>query len=128
MNDEYNALIKNKTRELVPRPPDVNVIRFIWIFTHKEKSNVVFERHKDRLVADGNTQQVGIDCGETFSPVVKPVTIHMVLSHSLSKAWSIHHLDVKNVFIHSELRETIYMHQSLGYWDRNRPDYVCHLR
>ncbi|XP_059298129.1 uncharacterized mitochondrial protein AtMg00810-like [Lycium ferocissimum] len=46
MNDEFDALIKNKTWELVPRPPNVNVIRYMWIFTHKEKSNGDFERHK----------------------------------------------------------------------------------
>lgn len=98
MDDEYNALIKNKTWELVPRPPDVNVIRSMWIFTHKVKSNGDFERHKARLVGDGKTQQVGIDCGETFSPVVKPATIRTVLSLALSKAWQIHQLDVKNAF------------------------------
>ncbi|XP_019105450.2 uncharacterized mitochondrial protein AtMg00820-like [Beta vulgaris subsp. vulgaris] len=50
MTDEYNALIKNKTWELVPRPPDVNVIRSMWIFTHKEHSDGTFERHKARLL------------------------------------------------------------------------------
>ncbi|KAI3680090.1 hypothetical protein L2E82_50682 [Cichorium intybus] len=128
MDDEYDALIKNKTWELVPRPPNVNVIRSMWIFTHKEKSNGVFERHKARLVGDGKTQQVGIDCGETFSPVVKPATIRTVLSLSLSKAWSIRQLDVKNAFLHGELQETVYMHQPLGYRDRTHPDYVCLLR
>ncbi|CAN4119864.1 unnamed protein product [Withania somnifera] len=70
MTDEFNALIKNRTWELVPRPPEVNVIQSMWIFTHKIKSDGSFERHKARLVGDGKTQRVGIDCGETFSPGV----------------------------------------------------------
>ena len=37
MHDEFNALIKNKTWELVPHPSNVNVIRSMWTFTHKEK-------------------------------------------------------------------------------------------
>ena len=117
MDDEYVALIKNKMWDLVPRPPHVNVIRSMWIFTHKEKSNGVLERHKARLVSDGKTQQVGIDCGETFCPVIKPATIRTVLSLSLSKAWPIHQLDVKNAFLHGDLQETVYMHQPLGYRD-----------
>jgi len=71
IDDEYNVLITNKTWVLVPHPHNVNVIRSIWIFTHKEKSNDSFKRHKPWLVCDGKTQQVGIDCGKTFSSVVK---------------------------------------------------------
>ena len=52
MDDEFDALIKNKTWELVSCPPDVNVIRSLWIFAHKEKSDGSFERHKSRLVGD----------------------------------------------------------------------------
>ncbi|KAK2421141.1 hypothetical protein QL285_031798 [Trifolium repens] len=128
MDDEYNALIQNKTWDLVPRPPDANVIRSIWIFRHKEKSDGSFERHKARLVGNGAGQQVGIDCGETFSPVVKPSTIRTVLSLSLSKAWQIHQLDVKNAFLHGELKEKVYMHQPLGFKDPNYPNHVCRLR
>ncbi|KAL8116424.1 hypothetical protein AgCh_022791 [Apium graveolens] len=128
MDDEYQALMKNNTWDLVPRPPGINVIRSMWIFTHKFNSNGVFERHKARLVGDGKTQQVGIDCGDTFSPVVKPATVRTVLSISLSKSCPIHQLDVKNAFLHGELQETVYMHQPLGYRDRTHPDYVCLLR
>ena len=64
----------------------------------KEKSDGTFERHKARLVGDGAGQQVGIDCGETFSPVVKPATIRTVLSIAMSKSWQIHQLDVKKCF------------------------------
>ena len=127
MDDEYNALIKNKTWDLVPRPPDVNVIRSMWIFRHTEKSDGSFVRHKTRLVGDGAGQQVGIDCGETFSPVVKPTTIRTFLSIAMSKSWQIHQLDVKNALLHGKLKETVYMHQPLGFRDPKNPHHVCHL-
>ena len=110
MDDEYNALIKNKMWELVPHLIDVNIIWFMWIFGHKEKFDGSFERHKAWLVGDGKTQQVGVDCDETFSLVVKPATIHIVLNIVVSKAWPIHQLVVKNAFLHGELKEIVYIH------------------
>lgn len=98
IQDEYFALIKNKTWDLVPRPSDVNIIRSMWIFRHKKKSDGSFERHKARLVGDGRSQKAGVDCDETFSPVVKPATIRSALSIALSKSWPIHQLDVQNAF------------------------------
>ncbi|KAJ9547690.1 hypothetical protein OSB04_020233 [Centaurea solstitialis] len=128
MQDEYDALIKNATWELVPRPKDVNVIRCMWIFNHKFNSNGTLERHKARLVVNGRSQQVGVDCHETFSPVVKPATIRTVLTLALSKQWGIHQLDVKNAFLHGTLQETVFMHQPPGFKDMHRPDHVCRLR
>ncbi|XP_040863470.1 uncharacterized mitochondrial protein AtMg00810-like [Glycine max] len=128
MLDEFNALVSNKTWVLVPRPPDVNVIRSMCIFCHKRKSNGSFEWHKARLVGDGKTQQSGVDYDETFSPVVKPATIRSVLSIAVSKSWHIHQLDVKNAFLHGYLNETIYMHQPMGFRDKGRPDHVCLLK
>ncbi|XP_021732721.1 uncharacterized protein LOC110699538 [Chenopodium quinoa] len=98
MDDEFHALINNKTWELVPRPPHVNVIRSMWIFTHKVKSDGSFERHKACLVDDGKHNRLALIVGETFRPVVKPATIRTVLSLALSKAWQIHQLDVKKCF------------------------------
>ncbi|XP_062093757.1 uncharacterized protein LOC133799774 [Humulus lupulus] len=98
-----------------------------WV-RHKEKSYGSFERHKSHLVGDGASQQVGVDCGETFSPIVKPATIQTVLSLALSKAWPIHQLDVKNDFLHGELKETVYMYQPLGFKDPDHPNSVCLLR
>lgn len=98
------------------------------ICTHKFKSNGDFERHKAHLVGDGKTQQVSIDRRETFSPVVKPKTIHIVLSLSLYRASPIHQSDIKNAFLYGELQETIFMHQPVGYRDRTHPSYVFLLR
>eukprot|EP00256_Glycine_max_P060365 XP_014629214.2 uncharacterized protein LOC106798083 [Glycine max] len=128
MLDEFNALVANKTWELLPRPPDVNVIRSMWIFCRKRKSDGSFQRHKAHLVGDGKTQQSGVDCDETFSLVVKPATIRTVLSIAISKSWHIHQLDVKNAFLHGYLNETVYMHQPMGFRDKGRPDHVCLLK
>jgi hypothetical protein len=115
MKDEYDALIENKTWDLVPHPFNANIIRSLWIFKHKKKSDGSFERYKAHLVGDGAGQQTGIDCGATFSPVVKPTTIRTILSIALSKSWCLHQLDVKNAFLHGNLEETVYMHQPPGF-------------
>ncbi|XP_071727936.1 uncharacterized mitochondrial protein AtMg00820-like [Rutidosis leptorrhynchoides] len=81
MTDEYKALVDNNTWILVPREPNMNVIRSMWIFRYKTKSDGTFERYKARLVGYGRAQQVGIDCYNTFSPVVKPATISTVFKY-----------------------------------------------
>ncbi|GJT19450.1 ribonuclease H-like domain-containing protein [Tanacetum coccineum] len=128
MLDEYNALITNGTWVLVPRPTNVNVVRSMWLFKHKFNADGSLNRYKARLIANGRSQQQGIDCDETFSPVVKPATIRTVLSLVVSRDWPIHQLDVKNAFLHGHLSETVYMHQPPGFVDPNKPDFVCHLQ
>ncbi|GJW81798.1 ribonuclease H-like domain-containing protein [Tanacetum coccineum] len=128
MVDEYTALISNGTWVLVPRPTNVNIVRSMWLFRHKYNADGFLSRYKARLVANGRSQQQGIDCDETFSPVVKPATIRTVLSLAVTRDWPIHQLDVKNAFLHGQLSETVYMHQPLGFIDSSHPDYVCHLQ
>ena len=62
----------------------------------------------------GFSQQQGLDYDETFSPVVKPVTIRTVLSLVVSSDWPIHQLDVKNAFLHGTLSETAYCNNLLA--------------
>lgn len=71
---------------------------------------------------------MGVDCDETFSPVVKPATIRTVFSIVVSKNWSIHHMDVMNAFLNGNLEEILYMHQPQGFVDFEHPQYVCRLR
>ncbi|KAJ9554477.1 hypothetical protein OSB04_018522 [Centaurea solstitialis] len=128
MLTEYNALLKQHTWELVPRPTDTNIIRCHWLFRHKFRSDGTLERYKARLVVNGKSQEVRVDCDQTFSPVVKPSTIRIVLSLAMGRKWDIHQLDVKNVFLHGDLHETVFMHQPLGFCNPSYPDYVCKHR
>lgn len=127
MTDEYDALIKNETFKLVPRPPDTNIIRSMWLYKHKLDAEGKPKRHKSRLVANGKSQEAGLDFDETFSPVVKPVTIRSVLHLALERDWDVHQLDVKNAFLHGRLDKPVYMHQPPGMIDESNPNYVCKL-
>ncbi|GKD24564.1 ribonuclease H-like domain-containing protein [Tanacetum coccineum] len=122
MYDEYNALIKNDTWV------SANIVRCLWLFRHKFHADGSLSQYKARLVANGSSQQLGIDCDETFSPVVKPATIRTVLSLALTRHWPVYQLDVKNAFLNGNLLETVYMHQPLGFVDSRYPNYVCRLQ
>ncbi|GJY13185.1 ribonuclease H-like domain-containing protein [Tanacetum coccineum] len=125
MLDEYTALIKNNTWILVPRPPDANIVRSMWLLHNNMRYP---HRYKLILNCNGSTQLAGIDVDETFSPVVKPATIQTVLSLAISRHCPVHQLGVKNAFLHGSLSETVYMHQPPGFRDPQHPDHVCLLQ
>jgi hypothetical protein len=62
-----------------------------------------------------------------FTPVIKPATIRVVLSIATTKAWPIHQLDMKNVFLHGNLHETVYAQQPSGFVLSSHLNFVCKL-
>ena len=103
MEQEYQALLKNQTWYLVPPPSNAKIIGCKWVFKLKHKPNGSIDRYKAQLVAQGFHQTYGIDFFETFSPVVKPCTIRLVLSIVVSSNWPIKQLDVHNAFLNGDL-------------------------
>jgi len=85
------------------------------------------ERYKARWILRGFTQCPSVDYDETFSPVVKPVTVRTVITVAHSRDWPIHQLDVKNAFLHGTLSETVYCSQPTGFADPALPDHVYRL-
>jgi hypothetical protein len=128
MRSEFNALVENSTWQLIPRPPGANVVSGKWVYKHKFHSDGSLSRHKARWVVRGFSQEHGIDYDETFSPVVKPSTIRIILSLAVSSRWPIHQLDIKNAFLHGFLSEVVYCQQPKGFEDPSHPDHVCLLR
>ncbi|CAM8903205.1 unnamed protein product [Rhodiola kirilowii] len=62
MHDEMDSLKKNKTWEMVDRPPKTRIAGSKWIFTRKEGIlGLEPPKLKARLVARGIKQKEGID-------------------------------------------------------------------
>jgi hypothetical protein len=128
MSKEFDALIQQGTWELVPQPQATNLIGCKWVYRIKRKPNGDIDRYKARLVAKGFHQRPGLDYTETFSPVVKPTTIRLVLSLALQYNWPLRQLDVNNAFLHGSLSEEVYMQQPPGFIHPEKPHHVCRLR
>ena len=79
------------------------------------------------MVAQGFNQEADVDYFETFSPISKLKTIHLVLSIALSKGCCLRQLNINNAFLHSDLKEHVYMKQPRGFEDPSRTNHVCHL-
>jgi hypothetical protein len=89
MVDEYQALIQNNTWHLIPLRVGLNIIDCKWVFKFKQKPDGTIDRYKARLVAKSFKQQYGVDYDTTFSLVVKPTTIHLLLSLAITKGWNL---------------------------------------
>jgi hypothetical protein len=79
-----------------------------WVFKIKRKADGDIEKYKARLVAKGFKQKYGIDYTETFSPVVKYVTLRMVVAIAKYFDWSLDQLDVVTAFLYGEMKETVF--------------------
>ncbi|GJY66360.1 putative RNA-directed DNA polymerase [Tanacetum coccineum] len=119
MNLEMEALFRNNTYVLADLPPRRKAIRCKWIWKIKYKSSSEIDRYKARLMAKGSGQRKGIVYKETFSPVVKMVTVRCLTTLSVQNSWPLFQLDVNNAFLYSDLKEEVYMELPPGYYDKN---------
>ena len=127
MRMEMEALKKNDTWDIVLLPEGKKSVGCKWVFTVQYKADGSLERYKARLVAKGYTQTYGVDYQETFEPVAKMNTVRVILALAVQFDWDLIQFDVKNVFLHGELEEEIYMDIPPGF-DTKLKGKVCRLK
>ncbi|GKE35262.1 ribonuclease H-like domain-containing protein [Tanacetum coccineum] len=126
MNNEIEALNINNTWVICDLPIGRKPIGCKWIYKIKYKASGEIERYKARLVAKGFSQREGFDYDETFSPVLKIVTVRCVISSVVVNSWPLYQLDVNNAFLYGDLVEDVYMSLPQGY-DNVDKSKVCKL-
>nr|GEU51383.1 hypothetical protein [Tanacetum cinerariifolium] len=124
MNNEIEALHRNNTCNVYDLPIGKKPTGCKWIWKIKYKASGEIERYKARLVAKGFSQREGFDYDESFSPVVKMVTVRYIIS--LVNNWPLFQLDVNNVFLYGDLVEDVYMTLPDGYNNEDKSK-VCKL-
>ena len=128
MAKEMDALYSNDTWELVALPPGKSPIGCRWVYTVKVGPHGQIDRLKAHLVAKGYTQQYGSDYYDTFSPMAKIASIRLLFSMAAMRSWPLFQLDIKNVFLHGDLAEEVYMEQPLGFVAQGESGLVYKLR
>ncbi|GJU87918.1 ribonuclease H-like domain-containing protein [Tanacetum coccineum] len=119
MNAKMDALYRNNTWEIVDLPVGRKAIVSKWVWKMKYKSDREIERYKARLVSKGFNQKEGIDFDETFSPVVKIVTVRCLINLAVQNGWSLFQIDINNAFLYGDFEETLYMTLPAGYFPDN---------
>ncbi|RDX94368.1 hypothetical protein CR513_23256, partial [Mucuna pruriens] len=126
MKDENDALVRNDTWAPVQLPPDRHPIGCKWVFRVKENLDGSINKHKAQLVAKGFHQRSSFDYNEIFSPVVKPMTTHIIITLALTHHWPLKQLDINNAFLNGLLDEDVYLTQPPSFEDPNKT-LVCKL-
>jgi hypothetical protein len=127
MQEELAALEANHTWDLEPCPSTITPLGCKWVYSIKVRSDGSLDRYKARLVALGNNQEYGVNYDETFAPVAKMTTVRTILALAASNDWSLHQMDVKNAFLHGDLKECIFMKPPPGLLS-SPTSHVCKLR
>ena len=126
MDDEMRSLKKNDTWVLTKLSARKRALLNKWVFRIKSEPDGK-RRFKARLVVKGYSQRKGIDYAEIFPPVVKLISIQILLSVVASENLHLEQMDVKTRFLHGVLDKEIYMQQPEGFVVPGKDYMMCKL-
>ncbi|GJR44406.1 putative ribonuclease H-like domain-containing protein [Tanacetum coccineum] len=104
--------------------PEDQAIGTKWVFRNKKDERGIVVKNKARLVAQGHTQEEGIDYDEVFAPVARSEAIRLFLAYASFKDFVVYQMDVKSTFLYGKIEEEVYVCQSPGFEDLHFPDKV----
>nr|GEY56359.1 hypothetical protein [Tanacetum cinerariifolium] len=98
-----------------------------WVYGNKKDKRWIVIRNKARLVAQGHTQEEGIDYEEVFAPVARMEAIRLFLAHASFMGFIVYQMDVKSAFLYGTIEVEVYVCQPLGFEDPDYPDKVYNV-
>src|SRR3954463_4198483 len=116
MKGEIDQLEKLGTYQLEDLPMGREAVGNKWVYNTKINPDGSI-RHKARLVAQGFSQQPSLDYFDTYSPVMRMESLRVLLVIAANLDWEAEQMDVVGAYLNSELEETIYMCQPIGFTD-----------
>ncbi|GJZ83833.1 putative ribonuclease H-like domain-containing protein [Tanacetum coccineum] len=127
IEDMKEELLQFKLQQvwtLVDLPNGKRAIGTKWVYMNKKDKRGIVIRNKARLVAQGHTQEEGIDYDEVFAPVSRIEAIRLFLAYASYKDFVVYQMDVKSAFLYGKIEEEVYVCQPLGFEDLDFLDKV----
>jgi hypothetical protein len=127
MQEELLQFRIQKVWKLVDLPKGQRAIGTKWVFRNKKDERGIVIKNKARLVAQGYTQEEGIDYDEVFAPVARIEAIRLFLAYASFKRFKVYQMDVKSAFLYGKIEEEVYVCQPPGFEDPKYPEKVYRL-
>ncbi|GJU98054.1 putative ribonuclease H-like domain-containing protein [Tanacetum coccineum] len=102
---------------LVDLPKGKRAIGTKLVYRNKKDERGIVVRNKARLVAQGYTQEEGIDYDEVFAPVARIEAIRLFLAYASFMGFIMYQMDVKSAFLYGTIEEDVYVCQPPGFED-----------
>ncbi|GKE01068.1 putative ribonuclease H-like domain-containing protein, partial [Tanacetum coccineum] len=87
-----------KVWRLVDLPKGKHAIGTKWVYRNKKDERGIVVKNKERLVAQGYTQEEGIDYDEVFAPVARIEAIKLFLAYVSFMGLIMYQMDLKSAF------------------------------
>ncbi|GJT16257.1 putative ribonuclease H-like domain-containing protein [Tanacetum coccineum] len=124
MQEELLQFKLQEVWTLVDLPNGKRAIGTKWVYRNKKDERGIVIKNKARLVAQGYTQEEGIDYDEVFALVARIEAIRLFLAYASFKDFVVYQMDVKSAFLYGKIEEEVYVCQPLGFEDPDFPDRV----
>ncbi|KAI3770975.1 hypothetical protein L6452_02123 [Arctium lappa] len=119
---------QHKVWDLVDLPKGHRAIGTKWIFRNKKDERGIVIRNKARLVAQGYTQEEGINYEEVFALVARVEAIRLFLAYASYMKFKVYVMDVKSAFLYGTIDEEVYVCQPPGFENPSYPNRVYKLK
>jgi hypothetical protein len=126
MQEELNNFKHNKVWSLVERPKK-NIVGTKWVFHNKQDEYGIVIRNKVRLMAKGYSQVECLNFDETFAPVARLESIHILLTYATHHNFKLYQMDAKSSFLNGSIKEEVYVEQPPGFESEEYPNLVYKL-
>ncbi|GJV75577.1 putative ribonuclease H-like domain-containing protein [Tanacetum coccineum] len=103
--DFQNCLFACFLSQKEPKKPVQALKDPSWVLRNKKDERGIVVKNKARLVAQGYTQEEGIDCDEFFAPVARIKAIRLFMAYASFKDFVVYQMDVKSAFLYGKIEE-----------------------
>ncbi|GJW17474.1 putative ribonuclease H-like domain-containing protein, partial [Tanacetum coccineum] len=109
-----SKIFEELAMRLVDLPKGKHAIGTKRVYRNTKDERGIVVRNKARLVAQGYTQEEGIDYDEVFAPVARIEAIRLFLAYASFMGFIVYQMDVNSAFLYGTIEEEVAWYETLS--------------